>query len=382
MIRIFQPTVGEDELAALAEVFDSSWLGKGPRADAFEQAFAGHLDVDAEQVASISSCTAGLFIAAKLADLGPDCEAVLPTVSYVAAGNAVAATGARPVFCDVDERTLNPTVDDVEAALTKRTRAVVLLHYGGYPGDVVEIARLCRERGILLIEDSACSVASRAGEQACGTVGDIGLWSFDSMKILVTGDGGMLWARDPEMVARARKLAYLGLEQFSGLSQAPLVDSRWWEFEVSSFSGRSVMNDMQAAMGLVQLPKVEAFVKRRRAVAEFYDRELVDLTGVRTPPPLPADHRSSYYLYWVQMEPEVRDRVAKTLLDRGIYTTFRYPALHRVRAYGSAASLPRAERAVDRTLCLPLHQALTDADVERIAAEFRNAVSSASANSR
>ncbi|MEV7039135.1 DegT/DnrJ/EryC1/StrS family aminotransferase [Amycolatopsis sp. NPDC051061] len=382
MIRIFQPTVGEDELAALAEVFDSSWLGKGPRADAFEQAFAGHLGVDAEQVTSISSCTAGLFMAAKLADLGPDCEAVLPTVSYVAAGNAVAATGARPVFCDVDERTLNPTVDDVEAALTKRTRAVVLLHYGGYPGDVVEIARLCRERGVLLIEDSACSVASRVGEQACGTVGDIGLWSFDSMKILVTGDGGMLWARDPEMVARGRKLAYLGLEQFSGLSQAPLVESRWWEFEVSSFSGRSVMNDMQAAMGLVQLPKVEAFIKRRRAVAEFYDRELVDLTGVRTPPPLPVDHRSSYYLYWVQMEPEVRDRVARTLLERGIYTTFRYPALHRVRAYGSAASLPRAERAVDRTLCLPLHQALTDADVERIAAEFRNAVSSASGNSR
>jgi dTDP-4-amino-4,6-dideoxygalactose transaminase len=375
MINVFQPTLGAQELAAVAEVFDSSWIGKGRRTAAFEAAFADHLGVAHDRVTSVSCCTEALFISMELAGVGPGTEVVLPTVSFVGAGNAVAARGARPVFCDVDPRTLAPTVSDVAAALGPRTRAVIVLHYGGYPGEVVEIAELCRERGVLLIEDTACSVASRVDGQACGTIGDIGVWSFDSQKILVTGDGGMLSARDPQMVARAAKLAYFGLEQFSGFSQAKVADTRWWDYEISSFSRRSITNDMQAAIGLVQLRRLAGFVERRSEIAGHYDRELCDLPGVLTPPALPAGHASSYYLYWVQMDEGIRDAVARDLYDQGIYTTFRYPALHKVAAYGSDARLPKAESAVARTLCLPLHQALSDADVEATIAALRAAVS-------
>ncbi len=379
MINVFQPTLGAQELAAVAEVFDSSWVGKGPRTTAFEAAFAEHLDVAANRVTSVSCCTEALFISMELAGVGPDTEVVLPTVSFVGAGNAVAARGARPVFCDVDSRTLTPTVEDVAAALSPRTRAVILVHYGGYPGDVVEIAELCRERGVLLIEDAACSVASCVDGRACGTIGDIGVWSFDSQKILVTGDGAMLSARDPDVVARAAKLAYFGLEQFSGFSQAKVADTRWWDFEISSFSRRSIMNDMQAAIGLVQLRRLAGFVERRREITDHYDRELSDLPGVLTPPALPAGHESSHYLYWVQMDEDIRDAVARDLYNHGIYTTFRYPALHKVAAYRSDARLPKAELAVARTLCLPLHQALSDADVEATITALRAAVTSRSA---
>jgi aminotransferase len=374
MINAFQPSLGDEELAAVREVFQTSWVGRGDRVEAFETAFARHLGVSADQLTSVNSCTEATFLAMELAGVGPGCEVVLPTVSFVGAGNAAASRGSRPVFCDVDPRTLNARVGDVEAVLTPATRAVLLLHYGGYPGDVAEIASLCRERGIFLVEDSACSVASQVDGHACGTFGDFGVWSFDHGKIAVTVDGGMLFARDPEVAARAAKLAYFGLEQFSGFSQAKVTQTRWWQFEVSSFSRRSIMNDMMAAIGCVQLRRLPSFLDRRREIVARYDRELADMADLVLPPPLPDGHVTSYYLYWVQMDERIRDAVARDLYERGIYSTFRYPPLHQVRAYGADVRLPGAERAAATTLNLPLHQALSDADVDLILDTLREAV--------
>ncbi|MYW93043.1 DegT/DnrJ/EryC1/StrS family aminotransferase [Amycolatopsis rubida] len=367
MINIFQPSLGAEEVAAVAEVFESNWVGKGERTAKFEAAFAEHLGVGQDRVMTVNSCTEGLFLSMQLAEVGPGDDVVLPTVSFVGAGNAVASRGARPVFCDVDPRTLNPTAADVEAALTPVTKAVIVLHYGGRAGEVAEIARLCRERGILLVEDAACAPASRVEGQACGTVGDIGVWSFDGAKILVTGDGGVLTARDPGLVERGRKLTYFGLEQVSGFSQARQAGTRWWEFQISSFSRRSVMNDVQSAIGLVQLGKLGGFVRRRQEIADRYDRRLRGTAGITTPPPLPGGQTSSHYMYWIQLDPAQRDQVAADLYAAGIYTTFRYAALHAVDAYDWDGWLPNAEHAVAATLCLPLHQALADDDVDFVA---------------
>ncbi|MEV5826895.1 DegT/DnrJ/EryC1/StrS family aminotransferase [Spirillospora sp. NPDC052242] len=380
MINAFQPMLGEEELAAVAEVFQSNWIGKGPRVRAFEDAFAAHLGVGRDQVMTLNSCTEATFLAMELAGIRRGDDVVLPAIAFVGAANAVAAHGARPVFCDVDRRTLNPSAADVEAALTPATRAVLVLHYAGYPGDIAAIAELCRARGLLLIEDAACAVASRAGGRACGTFGDFGVWSFDHGKIAVTVDGGMLYARDPEAVRRGRKRAYFGLEQFSGFDHAKETDTRWWEFEVGSFSRRSIMNDVTAAIGCVQLRRLPDFLRRRREVVERYDAELAGLPGLLLPPPPPAGHRTSHYMYWVQFEEErVRDEVARDLYRRNVYATFRYPPLHRVPIYGSDARLPGAEHAADRTLCLPLHQGLGDADVDLIVETVRASVSRRSA---
>ncbi|MDT0270823.1 DegT/DnrJ/EryC1/StrS family aminotransferase [Streptomyces sp. DSM 44915] len=374
MINVFQPSLGEAEAAAVAEVFASNWTGRGPRTAAFEAEFAAHLGVPAEQLLFTNSCTSGLFLAVELLELGPGDEVVLPSVSFVAAANAVAAAGARPVFCDSDERTLNPTVAHVEAALTDRTRAVLVLHYGGRPGDIAGIAALCRERGLTLVEDAACAVASAVGETACGTFGDLASWSFDSMKTLVTGDGGALYVRDPELARRARQLAYYGLETASSLDAAGHSD-RWWEPRVGGFGRRIVGNDVTAAIGSVQLRRLPDFVARRRELTELYDRLLAGVAGVRTPPTLPAGHRDSYYFYWVQLDPAIRDGVAADLLAADIYTTFRYPALHRVPIYGAGElTLPGAEAAADRTLLLPLHQGLTDAQAHTVVEALAGAV--------
>lgn len=374
MINVFQPDLGDAELAAVREVFDSRWIGRGPRAEAFEAMFAARLGVPREHVTSTSTCTDATFIAMELLGVGPGDEVVLPTVSFVGAANAVAARGARPVFCDVDRHTLNPSVEDVAACLTPATRAVIVLHYGGDPGDVAAIARLCRDRGIALVEDAANAIASRVDGRACGTLGDIGVWSFDHGKIAVAVDGGILYARDPELTARAARLAFLGMVQTSGYDQAMRGATRWWEFEVTSFSRRTVLNDVLAAIGCVQLSRLDGFLARRREVAARYRAALAAVPGLRLPAEPRPGHEHSHYLFPVQMDPSVRDRVAHLLYQRGIYTTFRYPLLHRVAAYGSTARLPNAEWAAEATLCLPQHQALTDADVDTVVAALTDAL--------
>nr|AIW62986.1 aminotransferase [uncultured bacterium BAC-AB1442/1414/561] len=374
MINVFQPAVGAAELEALAEVFASSWIGHGPRTRAFEEEFAVHIGVDPTHVTFINSGTAGLFLAMELLRLGPGDDVVLPSMSFVAAGNAIAACGARPVFCDVDPRTMNPTLDDVARALTPRTRAVIVLHYGGYPGDVTAIADFCRERGLPLLEDSACSVASKVGGQACGTFGDLAMWSFDAMKVMATGDGGMLYVRDAELAGRARRLAYHGLAFDSGIQSAASVPHRWWEVNVQDFGRRVVGNDITAAIGSVQLRRLPEMLRRREQIVRSYDELLAGIPGVQLPPPLPAGHTTSYYFYWVQLPAAIRDAAAADLLERGIYTTFRYPPLHKVPAYGSAAVLPNSEQAAEESLLLPLHLGLDDDDVRTVARELREAV--------
>lgn len=373
VIDVFRPSLGADELQAVAEVFESNWLGHGPRTKAFEAEFAAHLGVPADRLTFIASGTAGLFLAAELLELGPGDDVVMPSISFVAAANAVSASGARIVFCDVDPRTLNPSVEDVRRALTPRTKAVVVLHYGGQPGDIAAIAALCRDRGVQLVEDAACAVASRADDQACGTFGDLSMWSFDSMKVLVTGDGGMLYVRDEEVARRARRLAYHGLDQSSGFAAAK-VSHRWWELNVRDFGRRVVGNDLTAAIGRVQLRKLPEVIERRRVIVEMYDKLLGDTEGIRLPPRLPEGQTSSYYFYWIQLDPQIRDQVAADLLERDIYTTFRYPTLHKVPAYRASADLPAAEEASETTLLLPLHQGLDDSEVRTVADELRKSV--------
>jgi aminotransferase len=364
LINIFQPSLGEREVEAVARVFESNWIGRGKVTAAFEEGFAAHLGVPKTHVRSVACCTEGLFQAVSLLGIGPGDDVVLPAISFVGMGNAVAAQGAKLVFCDVDPRTLNATSETIESKLTERTKAIAILHYGGLPCELDEIAALARSRGIALIEDSACSVSSTYKGRACGTVGDIGIWSFDAMKILVTGDGGMMYFRDPELARRAEEALYLGLKTESGL--ASRAELRWWEFDISSFGRRAIVNDITSAIGCEQLDRLPSFIARRREIHERYNQELAAIEGLALPPAIPAHSSSSYYFYWVQTESTARDDLARFLRARNVYSTFRYYPLHLVPRYGSSASLPAAEAAAYSTLCIPIHQSMSDDDVERV----------------
>jgi aminotransferase len=369
MINVFQPTLGAEELDAVRKVFESNWTGKGKVTDRFETAFAQHLETDRALVRSSNSCTEGLFLAMDLLGTGPGDEVILPSISFVGAANAILASGARPVFCDVDRASLNCTASAIESCITQRTKAVLILHYGGIPCDMDAICELLAHRHLLLIEDNACSVASRFRGKACGLFGDASLWSFDSMKTLVTGDGGMVWCRTAELAQRAERLLYLGLGNESGFAKT--VETRWWDFQVTCPGRRGILNDIASAIGIEQLKKLPRFLARRKEIHQFYDQELSNLTWLTCPPRIPDHSISSYYLYWIQAGRGQRDRLAAHLRQAGVYTTFRYSPLHRMPLYGAERSLPNAEQAAEETLCLPIYQSLSDDDLAHIVASIR-----------
>ena len=366
MINVYQPTLGKEELDALQEVFESNWLGKGKRVAEFEEKYAGHLGTSKDLVLTTNCCSEGLFSSMHLLDIQPGDEVIVPAISFIGAGNAVCAHGAKLVLCDVDPRTLNARAEDIEKVITPKSKAILLLHYGGIPCEMDEIMALAKKYNLKVIEDAAAGVCSRYKGKAVGTIGDMGMWSFDAMKILVCGDGAMLHFNTPELRHKADRWLYFGLETKSGYENS--IAQKWWEFDISSFGHRAIMNDVTAAMALEQLKKLPMYMEKRKVVADFYNQNLKLFSWIELPPTQPEYIETSYYFYHVQITNGKRDQFAKFLRESGVYTTYRYYPLHRVPGYGVTGNFPNADYAADNTLNLPIHKSISQDDLNHILA--------------
>lgn len=365
-VQVFSNSLGQDELDAVGAVMRSHWLGKGRECDAFEREFAAHLGV--ERALLFNSCTSALYTAVRLlrdryAGRGW-CDVIIPSIHFVAAANAVRQYGMTPVFADVDPHTLTILPREIDRLRSRYSKAVIMLHYGGHiaPDAIWDAAA-----GMTVIEDAANSVSTKdARGRAAGTIGTAGVWSFDAMKELVMGDGGALWLADADLYEHAESLRYLGLRTSttSGQAAAQAGAGRWWEYDVNGPAERHISNDLLAAIGRVQLRRLPEFIERRRQVWDTYQRELAGVGDLVLPPEPPAGSTASYYLYWVQTAK--RDELARWLNANGIYSTFRYFPLHQVPYYWDGTRLPNAERVAQVTLNLPLHQNLSDGDVQRV----------------
>ena len=364
MINVYQPSLGQEELEAIEKVFKSNWIGKGKLVNEFEKKFAEHIKSKNGNLLSTNCCTEGLFSSMHLLDIKPEDEVIIPTISFVGAANAVCANGSKLVLCDVDPRSLNVRAQDIEKVITKKTKALLLLHYGGIPCEMQDIMELCNAHNIKVIEDCAAGVCSSYKGNALGTIGDIGIWSFDAMKILVCGDGAMMHFKDEYIREKAEKWLYFGLETKSGYENS--VAQKWWEFDISSFGHRAIMNDVNAAMALEQLKKLSDFMKKRKTVHEFYNKELKKFDWINKPVAIPDDCETSYYFYHIQVKNNKRDELATYLRENGIYTTYRYYPIHRVKGYKITGEFPNADYATDNTLCLPIHQCLSENDLNMI----------------
>lgn len=357
MINVFEPTTGPEEARAVSDTLASRWLGAGPRAREFKAAWAKYAGVEPEKMVALHNCTAGLFAAVARFTRPGDVVAV-PAIHFIGAGNAVLAQGRRLALCDVDPFTLNldPT------GIPETAMAVVTNHYGGIPCDIDDIPG-----DFFIIEDAACAPASTYRGRACGTLADIGLWSFDAMKLFTSGDGGMAWLRHPDDAEWLNLQSHLGLESTHGVHNKE-PGAGWWEYRVKEHGYLSEMNDVAAAVGLVQLGRLPDLLARRAQVCGWYDAGLAGLDWLTTRPRCPDDRTDSYYFYWIQCGD--RDRLALYLRGRGIYTTFKYWPLH--YAYGLGGSLPGAEQAARTTLLLPCHANLTESDVNYIIDKVRD----------
>jgi aminotransferase len=269
-----------------------------------------------------------------------------------------------PVLADCDPHSLTLLPEEIERRLTWKTRGVLMLHYGGHPHPrMQDILSLCGQYGLWLVEDAANCPASTWQGQAVGTLGDAGCWSFDSMKIMVMGsDGGALWLRAEDSYRRAVILRNMGLNKLSGYDAAQRRDVCWWENTIVRLWDKAWPGDVGAAIGRAQLRKLPEFIARRARIWATYQQELAGVGDLVLPPEPAPDCTSSYYLYWVQTGK--RDALARFLYGQGVYTTLKYYPLHWSMKTG--AHLPGAEHAADTTLCLPLHQGLSDDDVQKV----------------
>jgi dTDP-4-amino-4,6-dideoxygalactose transaminase len=355
----------DDELVeAAAEVVRSGWWSMGPRVEELERAFAAFCG--AEHAVAVANGSAALHLALLAAGCGPGDEVVVPSLNFVAAANSIVHTGAAPVFCDIvgpDELNLDP--DDVEAALTSRTKAILALHYGGFPCAMDALNELAARRGLVVIEDAAHAPGATLGERTCGTLGLAGCFSFFANKNLPIGEGGMVVTGDAELASSLRLLRSHGMTTLTWDRHRGHAST--YDVVMPGFNYR--LDETRAALALVQLRRVPDENAARGRIAGRYRERLDGERGLTMPFGDSSGRTSSHHLAVVLLpEGAERDSVRDSLQEQGIQTSVHYPPIHSFSAFRSGATrpLPRTEAVASRLLTLPLYGRMTDEQVESV----------------
>jgi perosamine synthetase len=370
-----RPSITGREEQAVLDVLRSGWLTTGPRAKEFEVRFAE--SVGSRHAVAVNSATAALHLSLAASGVGPGDEVIVPTWTFAACAEIVVQCGARPVLVDVDPRTLNITEEAILAAVTDRTRAVIVVHIAGLPARIDSLRDLLSERRITLVEDCAHAFPSRVGGiggRHVGTFGDVGAFSFYATKTITTGEGGMLVTDDESLAERARVLALHGITS-DAWKRYTAAGSWYYEIETAGFKYN--LTDMAAALGLVQLDRARELLQARCELARTYSRLLstskaCDLIEL----PADADDGShAWHLYILRLELERltidRAQLILALKEAGIGTSVHFIPLHLHPYYREAwgyesRAFPVATAEYERVLSLPIWPGMTRTDVERV----------------
>lgn len=376
MIPVIRPVLGDEEARAAAEAVASGWIAQGPRVAEFEAAFANAIGTG--DAVAVSSCTTALHLAMIAAGVRPGDEVIAPSMSFIATANAARYVGAQVVFADVDPQTLNITPATIEPLLTDRTRAVILVDQGGVPADLDAMRELCDPRGVTVVEDAACAAGSTYRGRPAGAGAALATFSFHPRKLLTTGEGGMVTTPDPAVAARLRRLREHGMD----ISAAARHADRRVRIEHYAELGYNYrMTDIQAAIGLVQLRRLPEIVRRRRQLAERYQRLLGRIPGLQMIRD-PGYGTTNFQSFWVALPadfPVTRNGLLQLLADAGISARRGIMAAHLEPAYagyGDGAQLAVTERLSSSSLILPLFHELTEDDQDRVVAVIAHAAGS------
>jgi dTDP-4-amino-4,6-dideoxygalactose transaminase len=356
----------DDELrSAVDEVVESGWWSMGQRVEEFEHAFAEFLGV--RHALAVANGTAALHLAVLAAGCGSGDEVVLPSLNFVAAANAIAHTGATPVFCDVSGvDDLNLDVADLEAAVGPRTKAIVVLHYGGFPCDMEAVGKIADRHGLLVIEDAAHAPGAMWRGRSCGSLGLIGCFSFFSNKNMPVGEGGMVVTDHDELADQLRLLRSHGMTTLTWARHRGHASS--YDVRVHGFNYR--LDELRAAIGLVQLSRLSAENAKRAEISSRYRDALHGTSGVTIPfGELEAGTTSAHHLAVAVLPEGRRDSVRADLGEKRIQTSVHYPPIHLFSVYetlGVRRSLPQTEAMARRVLTLPLFGHLQDDQVDLV----------------
>ncbi|WP_114521147.1 DegT/DnrJ/EryC1/StrS family aminotransferase [Altererythrobacter sp. ZODW24] len=380
MVPFFRPSIGEAEIAEVVDSLRSGWLTTGPKTMQFEKDFAEFLGGDLHAVA-VNSATAAMHLALEALEIGPGDEVIVPSYTFTATAEVIRYMGAQPVFIDCDLATFNIRPDQVEAAITPRTKAVMPVHFAGLPCDMEGMCSLAKQHGIKVVDDAAHALPAAQNGVSIGTGdADVTAFSFYANKTMTTGEGGMLVTRNPEIAARARTMRLHGISRdvFNRFTDTKAS----WRYDIVAPGFKYNMTDIAAALGLHQLRRVPEFLDRRTELCARFDAAFADLPLI-LPASAPSGDQHSRHLYIVRTtdaSPVDRDRLIAGLQDRNIGTSVHYTPLHSMSYWRESCGLekadfPNSEAIGSSCVSLPLFMAMSNEEQDIVIAAVREIMS-------
>ena len=367
-IPFSRPWIDDTEIEAVSQVLASKWISTGNRVREFERAFAEYLGV--KHAIAVSSCTAALHLSLVVAGVGNDDEVITTPYTFTATAEAIRYVGAKPVFVDIHPDTLNIDATKIERAITPQTKAILPVHIAGIACDMDAIQDICRNHNLVLIDDAAHAIPTEYKGQSIGNIGDLSAFSFYANKNLTTGEGGMITTNSDAFAEPLRTMRLHGIDKDAWARQS---QRDIWRYDITTEGYKYNMTDIQAAMGLCQLMKLNKQHERRRNFAQIYQTELAKFPQISTPavPENPREH--SWHLYIIQLYTGNRDEVVASLSEANIECSVHYIPLHLFEFYQKkygyrVGDFPCAEAAYERVVSLPLHPGLIDGDIHTVIA--------------
>ena len=374
MIPLSSPDITESEIAAVTAVLRTPRLSLGPQLEAFECAFANYIGTS--HAVAVSSGTAGLHLCVRALGIGEGDEVIVPSFTFIAAANAILYERATPVFADIDAGSLNLSPAAVERAITPKTRAIVVVHTFGRPAEIAAILDIARRHNLAVIEDACEAIGAEYGHQKVGSFGDAAVFAFYPNKQITTGEGGMVVTRRPELLQRIRALR----------NQGRYDSDDWLQHAELGYNYR--LSEMNCALGLAQLKRIDEILERRAHVARLYQAALADIDGLVLPPLEISYGSISWFVYVARLDATfaegARDRILATLTAAGIGCGRYFAPIHLQPAYAAwrSSTLPVTEAEACRTMALPFFNRMTEDEVAQVCTTLRSALLSVRQTSR
>ena len=367
-IPLFKIYWDEDDVEEVTESIRAgmNWA-TGPNLAKFEESIASY--VGTEYAVTFNSGTSALHAALLAHGLKNGDEVIVPSFTFIATANAPLFVGAKPVFADIEEETFGLDPDDVKEKITKKTKAIIPIHYGGCPCKIRELKEIAEDHNLILIEDAAESLGARIGDKKVGTFGDSAMLSFCQNKIITTGEGGAIVTDSREMYERLKLLRSHGrLETQDYFSSSEIMD-----YITLGYNFR--MSNITAALGIAQLRKADEIIEMRRKNVEYLAAQLKDIEDVTTPK-TPKDYYNVYQMFTIRISATIRDDLIKYLADKGVMTKVYFPPIHLTDFYKNKLrcinNLPVTEELSSKVLTLPMHPTLTDEEMDYMSDEIKN----------